>query len=206
MTGAGKKSGVLRYCIATGILVILLGAFGCVSTVDTAGTANVGFKATRAPEAPGRVLERRDLDHVIGAKLSRAAMTAYFNKIAIENYSIQDPNTNWSHASIGGADSAYSVYYLTYQHRYFILLLVDVGDRFANCVDVVSGPMPAQYELGMGPVEINHDRRDPRVVVIFNRNWNGDYSDDITAAFKLNLESRHIDAFKASYIRIFRQD
>ena len=67
--------------------------------------------------------------------------------------------------------------------------------------------MPSsQYELGMGPVEVNHDHRDARVVVIFNKNWKGEYSDDIASAFKLNLETKQIETFNASYIRIFRQD
>ena len=64
------------------------------------------------------------------------------------------------------------------------MLLKDVADKYVDCVDVVSGTMPSiQYEIGMGPVEINHDHIDGRVIVIFNKKWKENYSEDILAAF-----------------------
>ena len=197
---------ILQYGIAAVVIMTALCTFGCVST-PTDGTTNIGFKTQPTAEAPKRVLSKRDFDHIINAKLSRQETVKYLANIAIEDYSIQDPNTNWSHASIGGADGKYSVYYLTYQRKYFILLLVDIGDRYANCIDVVTGSMPSTlYEIGMGPVEVNHDHLDSRVVVIFNKKWKGNYSDEIMAAFKPNLESRQIEAFDYAYIKIFREE
>ena len=194
---------------AAGLAVILsfLCTFGCATTKGNGGTSNVGFQTNPATVPPSRVLSKRDLDHVIANRLSRQDTIKYLKNIAIEDYSIQDPNTNWSHASIGGADSRYSIYYLTYHQRYFMLLLVDAGNRFMNCVDAISGPMrSSQYEIGMGPVEINHDHLDGRVVVIFNKKWKGNYSDDIVAAFRPNLETEQIEIFTYTYIRIFREE
>jgi hypothetical protein len=122
------------------------------------------------------VLSRSDLDYVIDAKLSRQDIVSYLQTIAIEDYSIQDPNTNWSHASIGSADIKYSIYYLTYRQRYFIFLLKDVEDRLVTCLDAITAPISSsQYEIGMGPVEINHDHLDGQVVVIFNKRWKENY-------------------------------
>jgi hypothetical protein len=58
----------------------------------------------------------------------------------------------------------------------------------------------------MGPVEINHDHLDRQVVVIFNKKWKGNYSDDIVAAFKPDLQAKKIEVFSSSYIRIFRNE
>jgi len=197
----------LKYVIAAMVITTTLSTSGCVSTVTKSGTSNVGFKTETATESPKRVLSRRDLDHVINAKLSRQETVKYLKNITIEDYSIQDLNTNWSHASIGGADSRYSIYYLTYRQRYFILLLTDIEDRYMDCIDAITGSMPSTlYEIGMGPVEINHDHLDSGVVVIYNKKWKGNYSDDIVAAFKPNLESKQIEAFDYTYIKIFREE
>jgi hypothetical protein len=197
---------ILRYGTAALVIVAALCSFGCVSTL-TNGTTNIGFRAQPTVEAPKRVLSKRDFDHIINARLSRQETVKFLANIAIEDYSIQDPNTNWSHASIGGADSKYSVYYLTYHRKYFILLLIDIGERYANCLDVVTGSMPSTtYEIGMGPVEVNHDHLDSKVVVIFGKKWKGNYSDEILAAFKPNLESGQIEPFDYSYIKIFREE
>jgi hypothetical protein len=196
----------LRNVAGMAILVVGLFTTGCASTGSRLETSDVGFQTNQTKEAHNRVLSRRDLDHVIDSRLSRQETVTYLKHIAIEDYDIQDPKTNWSHASIGNADSIYSVYYLTYRQRYFIFLLVDAGDRFSNCLDAVTGPIASsRYEMGMGPVEINHDHRDGRVVVIFNKKWKGNYSDDIIAAFKPNLEAKKIEIFSYSYIRIFRE-
>jgi hypothetical protein len=202
-----KPRGICVFqCIAAEVIVTALWISGCVST-GTSGTTNIGFKAQQAVEAPKRVLSKRDFDHIINAKLSRQETVKYLGNIAIEDYSVQDPNTNWSHASIGSADGKYSIYYLTYHRRYFILLLVDVDDKYANCLDVITGSMPsAQYEIGMGSVEVNHGNIDGRVVVIFNKKWKDNYSDDIFAAFKPNLETKQIEVFKYTYLRILREE
>jgi hypothetical protein len=196
-----------RITSVVAIIVIGLFATGCASTGPRLETSNVGFQTNQAKETHNRVLSRRDLDHVINSNLSRQETVTYLKNIAIEDYSIQDPNTNWAHASIGNADGPYSIYYLTYRQRYFILLLVDVGDRFSNCLDAVTGSIStSHYEIGMGPVEVNHDHMDGRVVVIFNRKWKGNYSDDILAAYKPNLEAKKIEVFSYSSIRIFREE
>jgi hypothetical protein len=207
MTVRQRRMSSLRCGIGAMAIATALCIFGCVTTVAKSGTTAIGFKTQAAVESPKRVLSKRDFDHVINAKLSRQETVKYLKNIEIEDYSIQDPNTNWSHASIGGADSKFSVYYLTYHQEYFILLLEDVADRYLDCIDVVTGKMPSTlYEIGMGPVEINHDHLDGRVVVIFNKKWKENYSDDIIAAFRPNLESKRIDVFDYKYIRIFREE
>ena len=76
-----------------------------------------------------------------------------------------------------------------------------------TCLDAITGPISSsQYELGMGPVEINHEHLDGQVVVIFNKRWKENYSDDIIAAFKPNLETERIEVFNYKYIKIFREE
>jgi hypothetical protein len=58
----------------------------------------------------------------------------------------------------------------------------------------------------MGPVEVNHDHLDGRVIVVFNKKWKGNYSDDIIAAFRPNLDSKQLETFEYTYIRIFREE
>lgn len=195
MTVKPKGIGFFQYGIAAVVIVTAIWTSGCVST-STKGTTNIGFKAQQPVEAPKRVLSKRDFDHIINSKLSRQETVKYL-----------DPNTNWSHASIGSADGKYSIYYLTYHRRYFILLLVDVGDKYANCLDAITGSIPsAQYEIGMGSVEVDHGNIDGRVVVIFNKKWKDNYSDDIFAAFKPNLETKQIEVFRYTYLRILREE
>jgi hypothetical protein len=199
MTRKMDYPGKQRFAVGLALAMTLIFTFGCTSTNAKFGTSNVGFQTNPTKQPTARVLSKRDFDHIINDRLSRRDTVEYLKNIAIEDYSIQDPNTNWSHASIGGANSKYSIYYLTYHQRYFILLLVDVGDRFVNCIDAISGPIASsKYEIGMGPVEVNHDHLDGRVVVIFNKNWKANYSDDIVAAFKPNLETKQIEAFSYS--------
>jgi hypothetical protein len=207
MTSMSREKRSARCAFSTIIIVSCLSIVGCVSTSPQNGTSQIGFQAKESGGVPKRVLSKRDLDHVINAKLSRQETVKYLQNIAIEDYSIQDPNTNWSHASIGGAASKYSIYYLTYRQRYFILLLADIGDRYVDCLDSIIGAMPSsQYEIGMGPVEVNHDQLDSRVVVVFNKKWKENYSDDIIAAFRPNLETKQIEVFDYKYIRIFREE
>ena len=191
------------------VAILMIGLFttGCASTGAKLETSSVAFRTNQASVATSRILSRHDLDHVIDSRLSRQETVTYLRNIAIEDYSIQDPNTNWSHSAIGNADSIYSLYYLTYRQRYFIFLLVNAGARFSNCLDAVTGSIAtSRYELGMGPVEINRDHFDRGVVVIFNKNWSGNHSDDIIAAFKPNIEAKKIEVFSYSSIRIFRNE
>jgi hypothetical protein len=202
-----KAKRILRYGIAAVVVGTALWTFGCVSTSVAPGTTNIGFKTQQTKEPPKRVLSKQDFEHIINDKLSRQETVRYLRNISIEDYNIQDPNTNWSHASIGGAESKYSVYYLTYHHRYFIFLLADIEDRYLDCVDAITGPMPStSYEIGMGPVEVNRDHLDGSVIVVFNKKWKGNYSDDIIAAFRPNLDSRQLETFDYTYIRIFREE
>jgi hypothetical protein len=176
MTIKVKGAGRLRCVGGIAILMTVLCTFGCASIGSRTGSNNIVFKTSQTSGVPGRVLSRSDLDHVIDAKLSRQDIVSYLQTIAIEDYSIQDPNTNWSHASIGSADIKYSIYYLTYRQRYFIFLLKDVEDRLVTCLDAITAPISSsQYEIGMGPVEINHDHLDGQVVVIFNKRWKENY-------------------------------
>ncbi len=193
--------------ISLPILLAVLSASGCTSTVVKTGSSSTKPEKGQATAVPGRALSRVDLDHVIDEKMSKQEIVSYLKAISIEDFDIQDPKTNWSFAAIGSAESKYSIYYLTYRQRYFIFLLMDVGNRLVTCLDVVTARMPSsQYELGMGIVEINHDHLDSQVVVIYNKKWKEGYSDDVITAFKPNLETERIEVFNYQYIRIFREE
>jgi hypothetical protein len=184
--------------------------------ICVAGCGSVAVRSVGPNEKPNipnassdgfRILAKSDLDHIINAKLSRQEATSYLRRIRIENYDLQDPNTNWSHADFGGYDSGYGVYYLTYRQRYFILLLADEKNRVSSCIDIMIMPRPSpEYELGMGQVEINKDHFDSEVIVVYNKNWKGSYSDDIVAAFRPNLETKRIEEMSYKYIRIYREE
>ena len=197
----------LKYACVFASFAAILNVFGCASMNATKAIDGVSLKVPQKVESSYRALSKRDLNYVIDAKLSRQNMVSYMQKISIEDYSIPDPNTNWMQAIIGGTDSVYSIYYFTYRQRYFILLLQDGKDKYFNCIDVILLPRSSSdYELGMGPVEIDKDHYDKEVVVIFNKRWKGNYSDDIVAAYKPNLKKKRIEEFKYKYIRIYREE
>jgi hypothetical protein len=184
--------------------VVGLGGCASLSITNTKPTVKPNVPIT-IPEG-FRTLSRSDFDHVIDAKLSRQDAASFLKNIRIDDYNLQDPTTNWSHADFGGGNSNYSIYYLTYRQTYFILLLADGKDRFSSCVDIVILKRPSSnYELGMGQVEINRDHFDGQVIVVFNKNWKGNYSDDIVAAYKPNLETKRIEAVNFDYIRIYQE-
>jgi hypothetical protein len=183
---------------------------GCRTVIppDAAGNAGVAeVPAPRENAASCRALSKADLDHVIDARLSRQETVRFLQHIKPGDYGIADPYTNWMHSEIRGAASKYSIYYLSYRQRFFILLLVDGGDQCSNCLDAVILPRSSpDYELGMGPVEVDNDHYDDTVVVVFNKTWNGDHSDDIIAAYKPNLETLRLEVFPYRSIRIFREE
>jgi hypothetical protein len=195
-----------RFANVLSIIAIAVCMVGCASinVISTKNKAGISPPKTTTPEY--RKLSRRDLDHVIDAKLSRQDATSYLRNISIEDYSVQDPKTNWSHAAIGSMTSNYSIYYLTYRQRHVIMLLEESKDKRTHCVDVIIlARQSSNYELGMGPVEINNDHYDREVVVVFNKNWKGNYSDEIIAAYKANLETERIEELCYKYIRIYRE-
>jgi hypothetical protein len=195
-----------RFGYVLSIITIAICMVGCTSIDVISTKSNASIRPPKIGTAEYRKLSRSDLDHVIDARLSREDATSYLENIGIEDYSIQDPKTNWSHAAIGSMASNYSVYYLTYRQRHFIMLLAEGKDKRTHCIDVIRlSRQSSDYELGMGPVEINNDHYDREVVVIFNKNWKGDYSDEIIAAYKANLETKRIEEVSYKYIRIYRE-
>jgi hypothetical protein len=183
----------------------LLGLIGCASIPTASTKPSVKPNVPIATPEDFRVLSRSDIDHVIDAKLSRHDAASFLKNIRIDNYELQDPNTNWSHADYAGGNTGYAIYYFTYRQTFFILFLEDAKNRISSCVDIIIMKRPSSdYELGMGQVEINRDHIDGQVVVVYNKNWKGNYSDDIVAAYKPNLETKQIEPVSYDYIRIYR--
>jgi hypothetical protein len=195
--------------LAAASVGVALTLSGCRTMSAPNATGNAGITDVPPPQkeaASCRALSKADLDHVIDANLSQQGAVSYLRSISIEDYSIQDPNTNWMHSEIRGAASKYSIYCFSYRQRFFILLLVDGRDQCSSCLDAVILPRSSpDYELGMGPVEVDNEHYDDTVVVVFNKKWNGDHSDDIIAAYKPNLESMRLEVFPYRSIRIFRE-
>jgi hypothetical protein len=152
-----------------------------------------------------RVLSPRDLDHIIDARLSRKDTADFLTNVKIQEFERPDPDTNWTDAKLSGPDDRFSIYYLTYRKTHFILLLVDSKEEISNCVDILVLPQRSpNYDIGMGGVEIDGDQIDGNVVVIYNKNWKGNYSDDIIAAYWPNLVTEQFDEVKYKSIRIYR--
>ena len=194
----------IKVFVVTASLVCL---FGCASLAVTNEKPNAKPNVPTVTSEGFRTLSRSDLDHIIDAKLSRQDAASFLKNIRIENYDLQDPNTYWSHADFDGGGSGYGIYYLTYRQRYLILLLADGKNRVSSCIDIIIILRPSsEYELGMGQVEINRDHIDSEVVVVYNKNWKGDYSDDIVAAYKPNLDTKRIEEVNYKYIRIYREE
>jgi hypothetical protein len=200
----------LRRMLAAASVVAALTLSGCRTVSAPHAAGNAGITDVPPPQkdaASCRALSKADLDHVIDARLSRQETVRFLQHIELGDYGIADPYTNWMHSEIRGAASKYSIYYFSYRQRFFILLLVDGGDQCANCLDAVILPRSSpDYELGMGPVEVDNDHYDDAVVVVFNKNWNGDHSDDIIAAYKPNLKTLRLEVFPYRSIRIYRED
>jgi len=56
------------------------------------------------------------------------------------------------------------------------MLYFTVASYMATSMLTEGGSIPsAQYEIGMGSVEVNHGDIDGRVVVIFNKKWKDNY-------------------------------
>jgi hypothetical protein len=196
--------GKIRILVVAATLICLA---GCGSVPVRSASPNVMRNVPGTTSDGFRTLSRSDLDHIIDAKLSRREAAIYLGNIRIENYDLQDPDTNWSHADFGGGDSGYGIYYLTYRQRFFILLLADAKNRVSSCIDIMVVAKPSsEYELGMGQVEINKDHIDSEVIVVYSKKWKGSYSDDIVAAFRPNLETKRIEEVSYKYIRIYREE
>ena len=178
---------------------------GCASQSITNQKSNVEPVIQNTTPEGVRTLSQKDLNHIIDAKLSRQIAASYLKNIRIDDYNLQEPNTNWSHTDIGGSDGKYSIYYFTYRQRYFLLLLKDGEDRISDCIDLVIMLRPSpNYELGMGKVEVDNNHFDGKIVVVYNKNWTGNYSDDIVAAYRLDLETKRIEEISHNNIRIYR--
>jgi hypothetical protein len=207
------KSDNLRARALLGCAVLLLA--GC-STLGVAGGGSGGTpkaapgaapKAAPPENASCRTLSRADLDHVINARLNRHDAAAFLKSVAIRDYDISEPGTNWMHGAIPGAKSSYSIYYFTYRQRYFILFLVDKPETCADALDAIILPRTsADYELGMGPTLIDTGVVAPDVIVIYSRKWDGNHSDDIKAAFRPNLETRQLEEYPRANLRMFREE
>jgi len=192
----------IRNVTTLGIIATALIMASCASLPSQKAKISSKEPVLQANPAGFRTLSRSDLDRVIDGKLSRSEAANYLKNIRIDDYDLQDPNTNWSDAKI--ADK-YSVYYLTYRQRFFMLLLVDGRDRISSCVDIVVLPRPSSdYELGMGLVEVDRDHINNQIVVAYNKNWNGNYSDDIIAAYVPNIETQRLEEVSYKYIKIYR--
>lgn len=187
--------------------VVLVFALTSCTSIASKGVEGSTLRSTPLTIPKGtRVLSRVDMDHVLDAKLSRRDAATFLSNIRVNDYDLPDPNTNWSHADYSGANLGFTVYFFTYRGTFFILLLEQAENGVSNCADIVIMKRPTpDYELGMGQVEINRDHVDRQVVVIFNRNWNGNYSDDVLAAFRPNIEERQIESVHYDYIRILRE-
>jgi len=172
------------------------------------GAIPSGKAAVQAP-APGacRVLARGDLDHVIDGRLSRAEAARFLSGIAVKDYDIADAGTNWLHGAIPGAPQGWALYYLTYRERYIIMILKDRPTGCADVLDVLVIPRRSDdYELGMGPVTVDGDHTDPDVIVLYNRHWNGNSTDDIIGAYKPNFATGKLEVFAYRQIRIDKEE
>ncbi len=187
---------------------------GC-STLRVAGSGSglpgagpkAAPKATPQENASCRTLSKADLDHVINARLSRKDAASFLRGITISDDEIADPGTNWMHGAIPGAPSSYAIYYFTYRQHYFILLLVDRPDACADTLDAVMLPRTsADDDLGMGPTRIDTGTVASDIIVIYNRKWDGNHSDDILAAYRPNLDLRQLEAYPRENLRMFREE
>ena len=186
--------------------LISLLATGCVSVASTgaARTPSAGAPLASPEMAADADLKSR-LDRIIDGRLSGREAVRALGTFRIGGYDIQDRDTFWGQRSVGGGGSPFSEYYLTYRRRYVIMLLRDEGEQH-TCLDVrMMEKTNDDYELTTGRVEVD-GVVDEEVIVLFNRNWRGDSSTDIIAAFKANVETGRIEEAKYRSIRIYRED
>lgn len=160
------------------------------------------------PSAVSKATEedlRGRLDRIIDRRLDRQDAVNVLGSFRIGGYDLQDKDTFWGHRTVGGGGSPYSEYYLTYRNRYVIMLLRDRGDLH-TCLDVkVMDRTSRDYEMTTGRVEVDGSV-DEEVIVVFNKNWTGDSSTDIAAAFKASTETGRIEVARYRTIRIDREE
>jgi hypothetical protein len=190
------------------IASLTLLALGC-SSIGGARAAKPGADAALTTVPPARVGELKDrLADVLGRRLDGKEAAAAMGTFQIDGYDIQDRNTFWGHRSLASAGSTnYSEYYLTYRNTYIIMLLRDLDPLNHTCVDMrVIKRTSGEYELSTGRVQVDGGPIDEEVIVLFNRNWYGDSSTDILAAFKANPETGRIENLDPRTIRIYREE
>ena len=166
-----------------------------------------GKTSAAAPSSPMTAdadLKAR-LDRIIARRLDGQQAAKILGSFRIDGYDIQDKETYWGHRTVGGGGSPFSEYYLTYRNRYVIMLLKDGGDLH-TCLDVkVMERTSPEYEMTTGRVQVD-GAMDEEVIVVFNRNWNGDSTSDVTAAFKANVETGRIKEVNYQAIRVYREE
>lgn len=86
------------------------------------------------------------------------------------------------------------------------MLLEDKDSVRHRCVDIrMIDKASSEYELSTGRVEVDGGPIDEGIIVLVNKRWQGDYSTDILAAFRPNVEMRSIEEVKYKTIRIYRE-
>jgi hypothetical protein len=197
-----------RWMAAMLVTCLSVLAAGCTSTgAAVPPTSATDAAVTAAPTARAAALKDR-LALVLGRRLDRKEAAAAMGTFQIADYDIQDASTFWGHRSLASTGSInYSEYYLTYRNTFIIMLLRDVDPVNYTCVDMrVIGKTRGDYEMSTGRVRVDGGPIDEEIIVLFNKNWRGDSSTDILAAFKANPETVSIEEVKYKTIRIYREE
>lgn len=195
-----------RFARCLPVAIVILAFYGCTSLgkppasdSPVAGAAN--------PSRPVTAKLKSRLDFVIERNVAPADVPRSLGSFSIQDYDIQDPETFWGHRALGGGGSSFSEYYLTYRKTYVILLMKDLDEVNHVCIDARLFPRTSpDYELTTGRVQVDEGPVDEEVIVLVNRKWPANYSTDIRAAFKANLETGKIEDVKYSSIKIYREE
>lgn len=190
------------------VLPFLLAVYGCATAPAPVAPAAPAEGGPGAPTPQERAADedlKSRLNTIIDQRLDKAAALKALTSFEIGAYDIQDKETFWGHRALGGGGSPWSEYYLTYRNHYLIMLLKDEGNVH-TCVDLrIMDRTRRDYELTTGRVEVD-GAIDEDVIVLFNRNWQGDSTTDVIAAFKPDIMTGRIEDVPVKSIRIYREE
>lgn len=109
-------------------------------------------------------------------------------------------------AKLIGEENNFAEYSLIYQNYLFLFLTSFDKESPDVILDYIAIEKTSDDSYLMnGPVQIDNDYFDWDVIVLINSSWSGEYTDDISRAFKSDLETMKIDEVEYNSIRIYNE-
>jgi hypothetical protein len=152
--------------------------------------------------------------------LSTNESSSYFTKEFLER-AIKDPKLSYGNIIFDSLKTqGLLIYYggrlsygsnilerhIGYGNYNIILVTEEIGSvEYVRDYLILEKQNPETY-LGNGPVEINGAYFDWEIIVVVNHRWHALFTDDISQAFKVNLQTKKIEQVTYNSIRLYAEE